>query len=137
MKFPKGVKVYGDINYRDKKCPLEGAEQGTFFNVLREEFPDTYGIIATHIKNEGKRTPAQIARERSQGFVTGACDIVIPGNPSFTCELKRKDHTQSKLEDKQENYLVQSAKAGSFACIALGYEAAWQAFTEWREIIEK
>jgi len=61
----------------------------------------------------------------------GASDIVIPGCPSFVCELKRQDHTQSKWQDGQEEYLVSAAKGGSFVCVALGAVAAWEAFKMW------
>lgn len=136
MNFPEGIKVYGDVAYRNKKCPLEAMEQATFFNELRALHPDTYALTATHIKNEGKRTKQQIEREKAQGLTTGACDITIPGGPSFICELKRQDHTQSSLKDKQGPYMVQAQKSGAFVCIALGWEAAWEAFEDWRRLVE-
>lgn len=136
MVFPDGIKIYGDVNYRDKKCPLEGAEQGTFFNMLREEFEHSYALTAHHVKNEGRRTMAQIQKEKAQGMTGGAADINIPGGPSFVCELKRKDHTESKMQPKQGAYLIQAHKSGAFVCIALGWEAAWEAFNDWRAIVE-
>ena len=39
MKFNNGIKVYGDKTKRGK-CPPESAEQITFFNWLRREYPD-------------------------------------------------------------------------------------------------
>lgn len=136
MKFPDGIRVYGDINFRDKKCPKEGAEQATFFNELREKFPDSYGLTAHHVKNEGKRTMAQIQKEQAQGMTGGAADVNIPGGPSFICELKRTDHTESTMQPKQGPYLIQAQKSGAFVCIALGWEAAWEAFNDWRAIVE-
>lgn len=136
MRFPDGIKVYGDITYRDKDCPLEGAEQGTFFNVIRDQYPDSYALTAHHVKNEGKRTMAQIQREKAQGLSGGAADINIPGSPSFVCELKRLDHTQSKIQPKQGPFLIQAKKSGAFVCIALGHEAALEAFNDWRAIVE-
>lgn len=61
-------------------------------------------------------------------MVTGAVDIVIPGNPSFVCELKRRDHTLSKIHDEQVEYLHAAKEAGAFVCIALGADAASAAF---------
>ena len=42
------IKIYGDLSYRDKKCPLEAAEQITFINRVRKEFPDTHGLTLFH-----------------------------------------------------------------------------------------
>ena len=45
------VPIYGDTTFRGK-CPKEELEQVTFFNRLRREYPDTYGAIAIHPRNE-------------------------------------------------------------------------------------
>lgn len=135
MIFPEGIKVYGDKTFRNKKCPRETLEQVTFFNKLRREFPDSYGKIAVHVRNEGKRTSHQVAREKAEGMTTGAVDIFIPGGISFLCELKRQDHTLSTIHDEQRDYLLAGQRLGAFACIALGYAAAWEAFEEWRECL--
>lgn len=134
MIFPENIKVYGDKAYRDKKCPKEGAEQVTFFNKLRREYPESYGLIAFHARNEGKKTVNQVAKEKAEGMVTGTCDIIIPGRRTFLCELKRKDHTQSRIGSEQGPYLIAAQDAGAFSCIALGYLAAWEAFDEWRQL---
>lgn len=106
----------------------------TFFNRLRREYPDTYGAIATHIRNEGKRTNA--LRERLEGLTIGASDIIIPGRMTFVCELKRRDHTLCQWQPKQQDYLIAADKLGAFACVALGVDYAWEAFLEWKSIIE-
>lgn len=136
MIFPEGIPVYGNKDHRDKKCPLEGIEQATFFNKLRREFPNSYGLTACHIKNEGKKTRQQAEKDAAQGLTAGACDIIIPGGPAFICELKRQDHTQSALQPKQPDYLSQAKESGAFVCIALGWAAAWEAFQEWRNLVE-
>lgn len=133
MIFPEGIPVFGDQKFRDKKCPREGAEQVTFFNQLRKRYPDSFGKIALHARNEGKKTIQQVQKEKAEGMATGALDITIPGNPSFLCELKRTDHTLSSLEDQQEPYMRAAQAAGSYVCIALGWQAAMQAFEHWRE----
>ena len=131
MIFPEGITVYGDKSFRDKKCPKEALEQVTFFNKLRREYPASFGLIAVHVRNEGKRTAHQVARDKAEGMVTGAVDIMIPGGRTFLCELKRRDHTLSTIHDEQVDYLVAGQAAGAFSCIALGYQAAWEAFEEW------
>jgi hypothetical protein len=108
-KWPKWLKVY-DSGFRGK-CPLEAAEQATFFNRIRREYPDTYGKIATHIKK-----------------TKGASDIIIPCSPAFVCELKRKDRTKSTVYDEQIEYLKAAHDLGAFACLAFGVDEAWRAF---------
>ena len=66
-------------------------------------------------------------------MTTGAPDIIIPGRRTFLCELKRRDHTKSKISDLQIKYLETAQSLGAFACIALGWEAAMEAFHEWHD----
>ena len=131
MKFPDWLPVYGSTDYRNKNCPQESAEQITFFNRLRREYPESYGLIAVHPRNEGKRTHHQAARQKAEGMTTGASDIVIPGCPAFVCELKRADHTCSRWQDGQLEFLEAAKNNGAFVCVALGHESAWEAFLEW------
>lgn len=132
MKIPEGIKIYGSVDYRDKKCPREAAEQVTFFNQLRKIYPETYGLIAVHNRNEGKKSAAQVAKEKMEGMAVGSPDIMIPGNPSFLCELKRLDRTLCELQPGQLPYLLAAQELGSFCCIAFGWVAAWEAFEQWR-----
>lgn len=132
MIFPEGIKVFGDKKHRDKKCPKEVMEQVTFFNQLRKHYPDSYGAVAVHVRNEGKKTVNQVAKEKAEGMVTGATDIMIPGSPAFVCELKRRDHTQSTVHQEQVDYMRAAQSLGAFVCIALGWNAAWEAFEQWR-----
>ena len=88
-------------------------------------------MIAVHPRNEGKRHYKQVTKERAEGMTKGASDIIIPGNPAFVCELKRRDRTQSTWQDGQVEYLESAQKAGAFACVALGADAAMEAFEEW------
>lgn len=133
MKIPSWLRVYGDTNYRGD-CPLESAEQATFFNRIRNDFPDSYGLIATHIKNEGKRSQNQVTKDRMQGMTKGASDIIIPGNPTFVCELKRQDHTKSAWQPHQLQYLKTCHDNGAFVVLALGREAAYQALLDWSKL---
>lgn len=135
MKFPPEIPVYGDTSFRGN-CPAETLEQVTFFARLRRSHPTTWGLLAIHPRNEGRRTLLQAAKEKSEGMSTGACDIVIPGAPAFVCELKRRDHTKSKIAQEQIDYLNAARAAGAFACIALGVNAAWEAFDEYLVSLE-
>jgi len=131
MKFPEFLIVYGDVNFRGP-CPPESAEQITFFRKLRDEYPDTYGLMAIHPKNEGKRKGGQfqqLAMDKAMGLSPGAPDIVIP--LGFCAEMKRQDHTKSKWQPGQVEYLKAVHDAGGFACVALGWEAAMEALEDW------
>ena len=134
MKFTDDMPfiVFGDKNYRGN-CPSESIEQITFFNWLRREHPD-YGAIALHPRNEQQLRNGQFAslkRHKAEGMVTGAADIIIPAGRTFVCEMKRQDHTKSKWQEGQIDYLNACHKAGAFVCVALGYESAKQAFLYW------
>lgn len=111
----------------------EANHMATFFNFLRKNHPK-YALVALHIRNEGKRTLSQIAREKALGgFVTGCADIIIPGNPAFVCEIKSRSK-KAKISDEQIEYLIAAQNCGAFSCLALGYEAALEAFNDWLKI---
>lgn len=130
MKLPENIKVYGDTDYRGA-CPAENAEQVTFFNRIRKRYPETYGALALHPRNEGRRTLLQAAHQKAEGMTTGATDIVIPAAPPFVCELKRRDHTKSEIRPEQAKFMEAAQQMGAFCCIALGVDAAWRAFEEY------
>ncbi len=133
MKFPSSIPVFGDTSYRGD-CHKEEVEQASFFSRLRREYPDSYGAIALHPRNEGLKEKGQfstVIKHAAEGMTRGASDIVVPGSPSFVCELKRMDHTKSHWQDGQQEYLIAAADAGAFACVALGAVAAWEAFETW------
>lgn len=129
MKFPQWLKVYGDVGFRGD-CPSETLEAITFFAHIRKQHPQTYGLIATHIRNEGKRNWQQVARQKAEGMTKGAPDIIIPMARTFVCELKRQDHTKSKWQEGQLEYLKTAHDTGAFVCVALGYDAAYKAFLD-------
>lgn len=134
MKIPANIPVYGDIAFRGK-CPIESVEQTSFFNRLRREYPDSYGAIALHPRNEGLKEKGQfssVMKHAAEGMTKGAADIIIPAAPAFVCELKRQDHTKSQWQDGQIEYLIAAQKTGAFVCVALGAAAAWEAFKVWK-----
>lgn len=129
--------IYGDPTFRGK-CPFESAEQITFFSKLRREYPDTFGKLALHPRNEQQLRGGQhrgLIRQKAEGMTPGASDVVIPARVSFVCEIKRQDHTQSRWQPGQVEYLTAAHEAGAFACLALGWEGAWQAFEAWRDAL--
>jgi len=125
--------VYGDAKFRGN-CPKENAEQITFFAELRAKYPDTWGRLALHPRNEQLLRGGQfrgVIKHKAEGMTPGASDIVIPAARSFVCELKRRDHTKSKWQDGQIEYLIAAQDAGAFVCVALGWRGAWDAFEDW------
>ena len=132
MKLHPEIPVYGDTSFRGA-CPTETAEQATLFNQL----PPHLQSIALHIKNEGKRHHTQMAKQRAEGgFISGAADIIIPGCHTFVAEIKRKNHTLSKWQDGQIEYLLACKRQGAFVCVCLGWEAAMEAVNEWRGLAQ-
>ena len=71
------------------------------------------------------------------GLNVGSADIIIPASPAFVCELKRKDHTQSKFQAGQVEYLENCQAMGAFVCVALGYEAAIQAVDDYCDLHQR
>lgn len=122
------MRIYGTPT--KDPCPSEKVEMASFFNRLRREHPQL-GAIALHIRNEGKRTAMQhSAMVGEGGFVKGASDVVIPGNPAFVMEMKSRAKT-AKVSKEQVAYLESCAAQGAFTCVALGAVAAWDALEEW------
>ena len=123
MKFPEWLEVVGDQSYRGD-CPKEDAELITFFNQLRKRWPATWGSVATHVKNEGRKHFQQAAKDKAKGQVKGAPDIFIPYSPAVLIELKRKDHTGSSWIVGQQEYMKAAQDMGAHVYVALGAEAA-------------
>lgn len=120
-------KIYGEK--QKGKQPPESAEMVTFFNELRTRYPEI-AKLATHIKNEGKRTMAQAQRDKAEGLVTGFPDVVIVGAPAFVCEMKSKAKT-ARISPEQKDILELMTSRGAFACVAYGWEAAMEAVEDW------
>lgn len=137
MKFPPNIPVYGHQSWRGK-CPTENIEQASFFNRLRREYPDTWGILALHPRNEGLKEKGQfstVLKHKAEGMTAGASDIVIPGRVTFVCEVKRANHTLSAWQDGQVEYLEAAIAAGAFACVGLGAVGAWEGFEAWLSVL--
>lgn len=131
MKIDPRIRVYGNLDHRDKKCPKEEAEQITFVNQVRKHNPKT---LLIHVKNEGKRTLQQAQLDKANGMQSGTSDILIVGSPAFVCELKRQDHTLCQWQPLQQEYLIEAQEQGCFAVVAFGWKAAFEAYLDWCKI---
>jgi len=137
MKFNPLIPVYGDTSFRGK-CPTENIEQVSVFNRLRREYPNDWGILAFHPRNEQLLEKGQfstVIKHKAEGMTPGVVDLVIPTGKALVMEIKRRDHTLSKWQPGQEPYLIAAASAGAFACVALGAVGAWEAFEAWRKTL--
>lgn len=134
MRFPDWLDVRGDTTYRGP-CPLEQMEQITLVNRVRSKWPDTLGKVLVHVRNEGKRTRGQAHYHKAEGMTSGACDVFIPGCPALLIELKRRDHTKSRWQPDQLEYMEAAQVMGAFVCVALGADAAMRAIADWRELL--
>lgn len=109
--------------------PSERDEQVTFFNHLRKHKPHL-ALVATHIKNEGKRSMWQAQEDKANGLVTGAPDIIIPGSPTLLIELKKRSKS-AKIAPPQLAYMEAAEKMGCESYLCYGWQAAMKAVEEW------
>lgn len=133
--IPNYIPIFGDVNYRGE-CATETAELIGFFRLLEREFP-SLAAIATHIRNEGKRSKFQGYKQQQEGMNTGASDIIIPCSPPIVIELKRRDHTLSTISGKQISYLSSAHVLGAFSVVALGAVGAMEAVKAWHTANKK
>lgn len=133
MKFPQHIRVVGDVSYRGP-CPTERAEQIAFFAWLRTARADL-AAVAIHPRNEGIRTATRAHNEKLEGLTRGAPDVIIVGSPPLLIELKRRDHTKSRWQDGQVEFLTAAQGLGASVCVALGADAAAEIVTEWATTI--
>jgi hypothetical protein len=134
MKLPSHIPLYGNSAFRGK-CPKEAVEQASAINRIRQLYPDTFGALVFHPRNEQQLTGGQhsaMIRHKAEGLTAGVPDLIVPGAPSCVIEIKRCDHTLSKISDEQIDYLTKAQEMGAFVAIALGAVAAIEAFDVWR-----
>ena len=133
--IPDYIQVFGDTSFCGD-CATETAELIGFFRLLEKEYP-TLAAIATHIRNEGKRSKFQGYKQQQEGMNTGASDIIIPCSPPIVIELKRRNHTLSAISARQVSYLSSAHCYGAFACVALGATGAMEAVKAWHTAHKK
>lgn len=134
MIIPAHIPLYGDPTYRGK-CHLEHVEQSSIINRLRKEYPDTFGAIAFHPRNEGQKRAGQFStamKENAEGLTKGASDLIIPARIPFVAEIKRRDPSKSSISKEQIDYLTAAQALGAFSCVTLGAVATWEAFLVWK-----
>lgn len=130
MKLPPEIPVFGDPSFRGNCCK-EDIDQINFYSWLKLNYP-LYHKLMIHPQAEGKRNGAQMNyHARTGGIPTGASDVIIPGDPCFVVELKRKDHTKSNWQKEQLPYLLAAKKSGCFVGLALGFDGLKEAFFQW------
>lgn len=129
MKIPSDIKIYGDPAFRGA-CLQEETEQANFVSKVRFKYPDIAKCL-TSVKNEGKRSHAQMVKDKKMGHTKGIPDILCLGSPAFVCEFKQKNPVKSSISAEQLACLRQAKENGAFTCIALGSEAGIEAFEDW------
>ena len=134
MFIPPWLKVYGDVDYRNKRCKKERVDQMDFMSWVARNYPEYYPLVF-HPKMEGKRNMFQQMLDKKMGSMkAGVADVVAIGFPCLVMELKRADHKESYWSDGQLAFLERASKAGAYTCLALGFEGAKAAFSDWVEL---
>ena len=128
MKTPHWLPVFGDLP-KATTNPAEDYVLSSLISRIRASYPDTYGLVAFHVKNESKRTQGQIKADKIKGLTKGVSDLIVIGNPTLCMEIK-KDNS-CRFESGQLEFLQQAQKGGAFACLAIGYDGAKAAFEYW------
>ena len=131
MKTPEWLPKFGDLP-KSTNNPAEDYVLSSVVSRIRKDYPTTYGLVAFHVKNESKRTTTQIKIDKMKGLTNGVSDLIVIGNPTLCMEIK-KDNS-CRFEDGQLQFLEQAQKGGAFACLAVGYQGALDAFHHWIEI---
>ena len=135
MKLPPHIPLYGDPTYRGK-CPIEAVEQASAVNRIRQLYPDTFGALVFHPRNEQQLRGGQhsaMIKHKAEGLTAGVSDLVIPGAPCLVVEIKRRNPQLSKISPEQIAYLETAQRMGAFVAVALGAVAAIEAFDIWRQ----
>ncbi|AUR93030.1 hypothetical protein NVP1181O_66 [Vibrio phage 1.181.O._10N.286.46.C9] len=131
MKIPNDIDIYGDNSYRGK-CKKEDLEVVDFVSWLKENYRD-YHRLLIHPKNEGKKSAQQRNWDEKMGaFNVGASDQIIPCLLPFVVEVKRENHAECSITNKQLDYLRTAKRNGAFTGIALGSKGLKLAFLEWK-----
>lgn len=129
----RGVVTFGDLGFRGD-CQTESMEQMIAVSDIRMKYPQSAGRVIVHIENEGQLRGGQfhgMRKRKAMGLTTGAVDLIIPGTPTFVCEMKRRDYTKSKWQEGQQEYLIAASEMGAFSCVALGAGAVLDAVEAW------
>lgn len=125
LKIDPRIKVFGELTKGD--CPSENEESLTFVNQIRKHHPRT---TLFHIKNEGKRTKAQMDADMAMGFIKGVSDYCLVGNPVGFAEMKRTNYSH-KVSKEQEKFLIGVIESGGLGVVTLGHKGALEFHQYW------
>ena len=128
MKIPEWLPKFGSLK-KSNENPKEDYVLSSIVSCIRMDYPNTYGLVAFHVKNESKRTTGQIRADKAKGLTKGVSDLIVIGNPTLCMEIKRDDSCY--FESGQLEFLEQAQKNGAFVCLAVGYDGAKEAFNHW------
>lgn len=103
------------------KVPTEDAEQITFLNWFKKEYPH---ILIFHIPNGGFRHKTTAMQLKMLGVVSGIPDLFIP---EFKLWIEMKRTKGSVTSGKQKEIIAYLNTVGYTAVICKGYEEAIQA----------
>lgn len=81
MKTPEWLPVFGNLP-KSKNNPQEDYVLSSLIDRIRKQYPTTHGLVAFHVKNEGKRTVQQAKIDKINGLTKGVSDLIIIGNHS-------------------------------------------------------
>jgi hypothetical protein len=105
--------------------PTEHAEQVTFLNWFRSQFP---GVLIFSIPNGSFRHKATAAKLKMEGVVKGIPDLFIP-EWNLWIEMKRTKGSTTSAEQKE--MIEHLNKIGHTAIICKGHQAAIEAVNDY------
>jgi len=131
MKIPPWLPKFGTLK-KSNDNPKEDYVLSSIVSRIRIDYPNTYGLVAFHVKNESKRTTGQTRADKAKGLTKGVSDLIVIGNPTLCMEIKCDDSCY--FESGQLEFLEQAQKNGAFVCLAVGYDGAKEAFNHWLKL---
>lgn len=130
--IPESIPVFGDITWRGE-CSHEVPAMIGGMQLIRDEFPHFDGIMV-HIRNEDDGGARKGQKLNQEGREKGAADVAIMCCPPIVMEVKRRDHTKSKIHGKQITFLIKSQEQGAFSCVAVGSVGMLEAVRAWHTL---
>jgi len=109
---------------KGKRVPLEHDEQKAFIEWFRLAHP---GVVIFAIPNGGSRHPAEAARLKQSGVLSGVPDLFIPAWKMWI-EMKRK--RGGRLSQSQADMMVYLRNFGYTCLVAEGCDDAVHLVTE-------
>lgn len=130
--IPESIPVFGDTSWRGE-CAKETPTMTGGMQLIRQHYPEFDGIMI-HVRNEDDGGARKGKKLNQEGRETGAADVVIMCCPPIAMEVKRQDHTLSKIGKNQIKFLVKSQRQGAFSCVAVGALGMLEAAKAWHTL---